>query len=183
MNNSNTKVNPQLSLSWYIKVITDFTSHSKDIKNNNIGRIETFPKIGKLYSFWYDPKLKEKLPYYDSFPLTFMIGKYPDGYLGINLHYLPPDLRSGLFNQLLKITNTPTMNEKSRLVVSYDILNSAARFKAFEPCIKRYLHNHIQSPFLEISPVYWEKVIGLPLQRFDKKSTASVWKDSRSKIR
>ena len=44
--------------------------------------------IGRLNMFLYDPKYKDKLPYYDVFPLVLPIQRYSDGFLGINFHYL-----------------------------------------------------------------------------------------------
>src|SRR4051812_17463081 len=38
--------------------------------------------IGKMYTFMYDPKTKEELPYYDIFPLIFPIEYYSDSMLG-----------------------------------------------------------------------------------------------------
>ena len=49
---------------------------------------------GSMYMFYYDPKHKETLPYYDSFPLAIVIERRPGGFLGLNLHYLPPILRA-----------------------------------------------------------------------------------------
>ena len=44
---------------------------------------------GNMYMFFYDPKTKDDLPYYDSFPLTVVVGPAPGGFYGLNLHYLP----------------------------------------------------------------------------------------------
>ena len=63
--------------------------------------------IGKMYMFLYDPKHKDTLPYYDSFPLIFPIEFYGDSFLGINLHYLPPVMRA-------RMVANPT--ESSRVV-------------------------------------------------------------------
>ena len=49
--------------------------------------------IGALYFFVYDPKTKADLPYYDRFPLVLPLKREPDGFLGLNLHYLPIPLR------------------------------------------------------------------------------------------
>ena len=50
--------------------------------------------VGNMYMFFYDPKLKKELPYYDSFPLVIVVGPAEGGFLGLNLHYLPPTLRA-----------------------------------------------------------------------------------------
>ena len=51
-------------------------------------------KIGQMLMFFYDPKTKETLPYYDTFPLIIVVGPAPGGFYGLNLHYLPPVLRA-----------------------------------------------------------------------------------------
>ena len=53
--------------------------------------------IGKMYHFFYDPKHKKTLPYYDRFPLIFPFKSVRGGFLGINLHYLPLRLRLNLW--------------------------------------------------------------------------------------
>ena len=33
-----------------------------------------------MYTFFYDPKTKDKLPYYDRFPVVIINEIYPDGF-------------------------------------------------------------------------------------------------------
>ena len=55
-------------------------------------------ELGKMYMFMYDrPKGKDKLPYYDYFPLTICVKRYPTGFMGVNLHYLAPRYRHYLW--------------------------------------------------------------------------------------
>ena len=67
--------------------------------------LENSSVIGSMYMFFYDPKLKETLPYYDSFPLSIVIKPAPGGFLGMNLHYIPPILRAKLLDSLMDVTN------------------------------------------------------------------------------
>jgi hypothetical protein len=138
--------------------------------------------IGSMFSFFYDPKHKKTLPYYDMFPLVFVIGPKPGGFLGINLHYLPPVLRAKLMDELHKITSDRKYNDKTKLVVSYELLNKAARFRYFKPCVKRYLFDHVQSKFLKIEPFYWDAALMLPTEKFAKADIDHVWNDSRSSV-
>ena len=137
--------------------------------------------IGKLYHFFYDPKWKEELPYYDTFPLVFPIELYSDGFLGINLHYLPPYFRAKLMDALY------TTAEKSgslieKLSISYKILANASRFKYFKPCIKRYLTSHMRSMPLEINVKYWDMALMMPTARFKKMSMEDVHIESLKKV-
>ena len=45
----------------------------------------TDPFFGRLNMFFYDPKFKKTLPYYDSFPLVLPLENYPDGFLRYQL--------------------------------------------------------------------------------------------------
>ena len=56
--------------------------------------------IGRMYFYFYDPKTKDTLPYYDKFPLVIPIERYPDGFLGLNLHYQSIQMESS--NRILQ---------------------------------------------------------------------------------
>ena len=138
--------------------------------------------IGSMYLFNYDPKHKKTLPYYDRFPLIFMIEDYNDGFLGINLHYLPPQLRARLMDALYGNVTNQKYDENTKLRISYNILKSAAKYKWFKPCVKRYLTSNIKSRPILIDPVEWDIALFLPTQRFSKKSAEFVWNESRKAI-
>ena len=57
---------------------------------------------GRMYLFFYDAKTKDKLPYWDRFPLIFILEITQDGFTGLNLHYLPPRLRVRFLYELYK---------------------------------------------------------------------------------
>ena len=43
------------------------------------------PLIGTMNMFFYDPKTKEQLPFYDRFPLAIIVGPAPGGFYGMEL--------------------------------------------------------------------------------------------------
>lgn len=147
-------------------------------------RLQTLSEnsIGKMYTFQYDAKTKDKLPYWDMFPLIFPIEYYGDSMLGINMHYLPPVLRAQLMDALYTTLNNDKYNKTTKLAISYSILKGASRFGYFKPCIKKYLFSHIRSPFIYIAPDEWDIALMLPTQKFLKASSEKVWQDSRKKI-
>lgn len=160
-------------------------NRNKLMRDPDAGNIENKidgESIGSMYSFFYDPKNKKTLPYYDMFPLVFVIGPKPGGFLGINLHYLPPVLRAKLMDQLYTITNNKKYDDTTKLVVSYDLLNRASRFRYFEPCVKHYLFEHVQSKFLRIEPRFWDAALMLPTEKFAKADADTVWSQSRSQV-
>lgn len=134
---------------------------------NKIFKSFSSPKVGNMYMFVYDPKYKDKLPVYDKYPLVFPIEYYLDGFLGINLHYLPPLARIALLRNLDDLKNNNKYNETTKINISYRILKTyASRFVGVENCIKRYLYSHVRSSFNYVQPTDWEKVVLLPLQRW-----------------
>jgi hypothetical protein len=150
-------------------------------KKNVIGQI-TGNSIGQMFMFFYDPKHKDILPHYDIFPLVFPIEMYKDGFLGINLHYLPPMARAGLMDSLYNTANNDKYDDTTKLQISYRILSSASAFSAFAPCLKRYLYSHVQSGYLYVDPSNWDSAIMLPTERFQKQRKAEVFQHSRKRI-
>lgn len=125
------------------------------------------PTIGGMFLFVYDPKYKDTLPYYDMYPLVIPIEFYANGFLGINLHYLPPAARASLMGKLKKVSSDDKYNDKTKLNISYEVLTLYARqFSGVENCIKRYLFSHVRSPFHKVSPEDWDKTVMLPLQKW-----------------
>jgi hypothetical protein len=156
------------SVWWYRDVIRAFQQNKAELKKAGIGTIVKQPTIGRICCYYYDPKLKDILPHYDIFPLTIPIEYYDDGFLGLNLHYLPPFQRKIMFDQLLSMKSDKNLNAKSSLLLTYELLKGVARFDGYKNCLKRYLYTHVRSPFLEINPEQWVRVVNLPLQSFKK---------------
>lgn len=134
---------------------------------NKIFQKFSMPQVGSLYLFFYDAKYKNVLPYYDMYPLVFPIEMYADGFLGINLHYLPPLARVNLMRALDDVKNNNKYNETTKLNISYELLSRYSRqFVGVESCIKKYLFSHVRSSFHYVNPTDWERAAMLPLQRW-----------------
>jgi hypothetical protein len=140
--------------------------------------------LGALYFFFYDPKTKANLPYYDKFPLVMVLERYSDGFLGLNLHYLPIKHRIALLKKLVEYGGIYNeQDEIKRVRVTYDILNASRRFKEFRPCLKKYLYSNLQSRILAVQPSEWEVATYLPIQQFKGAQPKEVWQDSMNEIR
>lgn len=137
---------------------------------------------GNLYMFFYDPKYKETLPYYDRFPLVFPYEKTKDGFMGLNMHYLPYALRVRLLDRLMQFRNNTRMDESTRLKYSWGLIGGVSKFAAAEPCIKHYLFNHVQSSFKKVLPQDWATAMMLPVEVFVGASKQRVWQDSKRLI-
>ncbi len=106
------------STQWYRDKIKEFGQPGPmDLIRD--GKRSGSPFYGKLNMFFYDPKWKKKLPYYDTFPLVLPLERYSDGFLGINLHYLPIPLRIRLLDRLVDFSNNTKFDESTRLIVDY----------------------------------------------------------------
>jgi hypothetical protein len=138
---------------------------------------------GGLYCFYYDPKTKDDLPYYDRFPLVLILEKYPDGFLGLNLHYLPIKYRVAFLDKLMDYAVYNADDEVKRLRVTYDILSASRRFREFKPCIKRYLYPHVKSKILTIQPNEWDVAVFLPMHQFKGEKVNKIWQESVDEIR
>ena len=166
------------STQWYRDKIKEFgTPGPMDLLRD--GKRDNKPFYGKLNMFIYDPKHKKKLPYYDSFPLVLPIENYPDGFLGINLHYLPIPLRIKLLDTLVDYSNNTRFDETTRIVADYSQLKKITLIK---PTLHRYLAGQTKSQFRRIDADEFTIATLLPVQRFKKAGSGEVWKDSRSMI-
>jgi hypothetical protein len=173
------------SLKWLASRISEIKNPGvipKGISKETYRNTTRF-RLGGLYCFYYDPKGKETLDYYDRFPMVLTLERYNDGFLGLNLHYLPFQYRVAFLGKLLKFAVMDDAGEIQRLRITYDILTASKRLKEFRPCVKRYLTNHIQSKILAIQPNEWDIAAFLPIQQFRKAKAQKVWQESLEEIR
>ena len=138
-------------------------------------------QMGGLYHFFYDPLTKKDLPYYDIFPLVIPLKKKDDGFLGLNLHYLPTKYRAAFLDKLMGLAVMTVDNEPQRLQITYEILASTQRYKEFRPCLKHYLNQQIKSKILTVQPEEWETALFLPTANFMKAPISQVHKESIEK--
>ena len=146
-------------------------------------RLVTNVGIGRMYLFMYDPKTKDDLPYFDRFPLIFPFQKVTGGFYGVNMHYLPHILRARLMDALYTVANNKANDDTTKLRLSYQVLDSASKFRYFKPCVKHYLNNHVKSRFLWVPAEQWDTALFLPLERFVGANKQQVWRDSRRMVR
>ena len=153
------------------------------ILRDSTDRLKNKTAIGRMYFFIYDAKHKATLPYYDNFPLVFPIDKTPDGFTGLNFHYLPLQLRAQLMDALYDITNNDRYDETTKLKMTYGVLKGAEKFKLFKPTFKRYLSSQVRSRFVQIEPSEWDIALFLQTEQFIGASKTKVWADSKKIIK
>ena len=137
--------------------------------------------IGSMQMFFYDPKTKDTLPYYDKFPLVVVVGPAEGGFYGLNLHYLPPILRAKMLDALMEVASSPN-SEDAKFVITYKRLQSIAKLRYYKPCFKHYLNKHVKSRFAEVPAPEWEIATFLPTADFRKANSQKVFYDSRQMI-
>lgn len=141
------------------------------------------PYPGKMYMFFYDPKTKETLPYYDRFPLVILLDTFNGGFEGLNLHYLDVNTRQKFFyGGLLGTVSDKRFDESTRFKVTYDICQNARSLKPFKPCFKKYLTKHVRGSIVLVPSEEWELAAHLPTSDFAKKSQGYVHEESKKMI-
>lgn len=140
------------------------------------------PLVGQLILFQYDAKHKDKLPYWDVFPLSMIIDIQEDGFLSLNLHYLDYNYRYLLIRRLLETISDNKLDWRSKARINYGLVKSFAKFQIAQPCIKKHLFSQIRSKIVRIQPVEWINATYIPMDLFVGASKQKVWADSRRMI-
>ena len=103
---------------------------------------------GMLITFFYRPKGVNFLPYWDSHPLVMINEIKLDGWIGMNFHYVHPDIRKAVLSGA-----DPGQNIS-----------------------KRYLATHVQGNLYEITPQYIDAAMQIPYENFQRVANSTVWK-------
>lgn len=164
------------SRNWYTQQI--LLMNSRNIKESKlfVGS-KTVKRLmpGKLYLYYYDPKYKATLPFYDRFPLVFPYHADSNSFIGLNMHYLSYFFRIKLMTILMRFATNTKLNENTRLNYSWQALNGMAQHQLAEKAIHKYLIGHVKSTFIEIPANQWHTALMLPVERFVKSSKINVW--------
>jgi hypothetical protein len=183
LNKYNLKDITAKSYSWYTQqslLLARQGYTAKRVINNSSGIHPGKVIPGKLYMFAYDAKHKDTLPYWDKFPLLFPFKMVKGGFLGLNMHYMPVPFRIKLLDRLMVIDGSKN-TRRVKLQLSWQLVTGASSLKLLEPCVHRYLNDHVRSQFREIERVDWATAMMLPTQQFIGANSSQVWKDSMKK--
>lgn len=176
------------SLNWFRNAaqllrISGRNQTKRDILQNAEHKFVTSIELGKMYFYEYDAKHKDTLPYWDRFPLIFVLNRDSNGFLGLNMHYLRPDYRLAFFNKLQQFVSDPRLNKRAKLMVQYKLISDMTKFPETRDCVKRYLWTHVKSRWMEIPPKDWRNIVMLPLQSFEKRQAQSVWASNNKRYK
>ena len=166
------------STQWYRDKIKEFGKPgAMDLIRD--GKQSRTPHYGRINMFFYDPKGRKTLPYYDTFPLVLPIESYPDGFLGINFHYLPIPLRLKLLDRIVDFSNNTKFDESTIIKANYSQLKNIREIK---PTLKRYLAGRVKTRFRRVDADEFTVAALLPIARWKNGTQAEVYKDSRKMI-
>ena len=98
---------------------------------------------GHMYIFEYKAKTAAKLPYYDQFPLVYVIKASRTEFWGLNLHYMTPKKRAWVVKRLLD-----------------------GKIDAPRSCFHKYITRYVEGLFLDLAAAEWSTAILLPIETF-----------------
>lgn len=186
---SDAEVSPQTveSREWFFEKVNELAKTPIDRKSMMAEpplRVAGRQMIGKMYMFYYRPLGMATLPYYDRFPLTFMLDRTKTGFMGFNLHYLPYDLRQEFFYNLVdRKASNRKFTAGTFIKMDYNYIKNTRSLRAYKACLKKYNTDGIQGKIVNVPAQEWERAIHLPTAIFKKKPEATVWRDSRKLAR
>lgn len=116
--------------------------HGKEEQQDE-NELRRYTISGHMYLFEYNAKLKNKLPYYDSFPLVYVTKATRSEFWGMNLHYMSPKKRAWVVKRLMD-----------------------GRIDAPRSCFHKYLTAHVSGYLLDLAAAEWASAILLPVENF-----------------
>lgn len=155
------------SFAWYRNAVRDeASSYKKDFSKyisaerrdktgskaeQDLNMLRSYPVVGHLYMFEYKAKMRW-LPYYDRFPLVYVIKSNQNEFFGANLHYLSP---------------------KKRIMVVQKLIGG--RIDIPKKCFHKYINDHVEGLFLDLATAEWDTAILLPTEDFVKNVNGHIF--------
>lgn len=158
------------SLRWFRNRIRK-DSPIRDLNKVTEGLRNARIEPGAMVTYVYDPKTKDKLPFYDMFPLIIILAPAKGGWYGVNLHYLPPVMRAELLLDIGYRRNSMDA-----------IVKKLENNPMTKPALRRYLASHARTRMKLIPRDEWEIAINLPTENFQKAGNKQIWRTTRSKL-
>lgn len=141
------------SRDWYRKEITGLSPSKviNDERSDEVGdELErdrnlstTFPRLFNLMFYEYEAKTRRDLPFYDKYPLAFVLETDSRSFFAVNLHYYSPEERMGLAMSLAE-----------------------DKIPKFRKGAHKYLLSEVRSPYLILAQQEWQTMCLLPVEEF-----------------
>ena len=138
----------------------------QDEEQQDKNELRRFARQGRLFLFEYKA-ISKYIPYYDEFPLAYVLRANKDHFIAANLHYVHPN---------------------KRLKIVADLMEGKINFPSC--IIHKYITDHIDGFLLDLASVEWETSIALPVESFVKNKngllvpykSVDVWKETNEKF-
>ena len=127
-------------------------------KEQDSNELRKYAVMGHMYMFEYKAKMRW-LPYYDRFPLVYVIKSTKTEFWGANLHYLSP---------------------KKRLLATKKLMQG--RIDIPKKCFHKYLHAHVDGLYLDLALTEWDTAILLPTADFVRDLNGMVFPISQETV-
>lgn len=166
------------ALKWYYDYIRINISKMNALEGLQAGRTANKMLPGSFFIYTYDPKFKTTLPYYDTVPVILCTSLTPKGWYGINLHYMPPQIRILIIKEMYSIARMQA-NDNIKFKLSWQralqLGHAIGQDRWMKHAIKQYLHSQVKSNLIRVQGDNLEPLVFLPIARFKKASQESVW--------
>ena len=127
-------------------------------KEQDANELRKYSVMGHMYMFEYKAKMRW-LPYYDRFPLVYVIKSNKSEFWGANLHYLSP---------------------KKRIIATKKLMQG--RIDIPKKCFHKYLHAHVDGLYLDLALTEWDTAILLPTADFVRDLNGMVFPISQETV-
>lgn len=126
------------------KIITDERSDQiGDELQRDRNLTTTFPRLFNLMFYEYKAKWRRDLPFYDKYPLAFVLEMDEKSFFAVNLHYYSPEERMGIAASLAE-----------------------DKIPKFRKGAHKYLLSEVRSPYLILAQQEWQTMSLLPVEEF-----------------
>lgn len=169
------------AINWYKDQVSKLQIGRLQLLGDNKIYQHTRPGPGHFCFFFYSAKGYQEgtLPYYDTSPMSLILGAEGKLISGLNWHYLPLNLRVQLFQQILAIEGG-SFTDKRKLEATYETIKAVTNL--YKPCYKNYLVGSIRSQAVWVPMDSALISIFLPVANFKGASQTKVYADSRKLI-
>lgn len=182
------KIRTRQSTKWFAQQLRNATKDRKKVLKDVALKPSEVPLPGSMMFFRYDAKGKRTLPYWDRFPIIVIVSPAPNGFYGLNMHYLPPILRIEFMDAYLQFAAKEnvktsflrklfTRHSRHRLKDKAAFVKAVSKHKLFEPTLHHYLFKHVTTKFYMLKDDEWEIAAFLPVQHWDTKTRSSITAD------
>ena len=165
------------AINWYRQQVSKIQVGRMQLLSDNQIYQHTKPGVGRFCFFFYSAKGYQEgtLPYYDTSPMSLILGAHGKYVDGLNWHYLKIPLRVKLFQDLLAIEGG-SLSDQRKFTATYETIKAMTNL--YKPCYKQYLLSHIKSQAVWVPMDSALIAAFLPVANFKGASQSKVYADS-----